>query len=71
MKKNMGKIDRAIRLIGGPVLVLLAIFVIKSAIWSWIIGGIGVVWFVTGLVSRCPGYMPFGVSTRKSEEKTT
>jgi hypothetical protein len=71
MKKNMGKIDRAVRLIGGPILVLLAILVIKSTVWSWIAGVIGVIWFITGLVSRCPAYLPFGRGTRKSEEKTT
>jgi fatty acid desaturase len=69
MKNNMGRLDRTIRLTAGPILILAAIFAIKSMIWSVVLAAIGIIWLVTGLITHCPAYLPFGLSTRKAEEK--
>lgn len=65
MKKNMGSLDRIIR-------TLLALFVgvlyytgVISGTTAIILGVIAVVFLLTSLVSTCPLYLPFGLSTKK------
>jgi hypothetical protein len=59
MKKNMGILDRRIRIVLGLLIVAAGIY-FKT--W-W--GLLGVVFLATSLVSWCPLYLPFGLSTRK------
>ena len=61
MKKNMGLLDRRIRIILGLLVVAAGIY-FKS---RW--GLIGVVFLATSLISWCPLYIPFGLSTRKKK----
>ena len=70
MKKNVGNIDRILRLTAGPILFLIAIFLIKSTLLAVILGILGIIWFLTGLIGHCPAYLPFGISTRKAREKS-
>ena len=65
MKKNMGTIDKVIRiLVAVIILVLYFTHVITGtlAVMLLVLGGVFV---VTSLLSTCPLYLPFGVSTRK------
>ena len=64
MAKNMGSADRIIRIILGVGFIVAAII---AGSWVWILGGLGVVFIATSLVSTCPLYMPFGISTRRSK----
>lgn len=59
MKKNMGILDRRIRIVLGLLIVAAGIY-FKT--W-W--GLVGVVFLATSLISWCPLYLPFGLSTRK------
>ena len=59
MKPNMGTIDRILRVVLGIGLISL-VFVGPQTPWGWI----GVVPLVTALLSWCPLYVPFGISTR-------
>jgi len=59
MKKNMGLLDRRIRIVLGLLIVTAGIY-FKT--W-W--GLIGVVFLATSLISWCPLYVPFRLSTRK------
>jgi hypothetical protein len=61
MKKNVGSIDRAIRVIVG--LVILAIGYRHRSWW----GLIGLLPILTALVRCCPAYLPFGISTCPAE----
>ncbi len=66
--KNVGPIDRAIRLIIGVSLTILA-FVLLGA-GSGAIGGIiaiaaGAVLLLTAAIGFCPAYLPFKMSTCK------
>lgn len=61
MKKNMGLWDRRIRLVLGLLVVAAGVY-FKS--W-W--GLVGVIFLATSLVSTCPLYLPFGLSTRKTK----
>jgi hypothetical protein len=60
MKKNVGSIDRIIRIVAGIAIGIAGIY-FKS--W-W--GLVGIVPVVTALISWCPLYLPFGISTCKS-----
>jgi len=65
MKKNMGTIDRIIRV---SLVVLIAILYFADVItgtWAIILGILAVVFLVTSLIGFCPLYLPFGISTRK------
>lgn len=65
MKKNMGTIDRIIRV---SLVVLIAVLYFTNVIsgtWAIILGVVAVVFLLTSLVGVCPLYMPFGISTRK------
>ncbi|MBS1636713.1 MAG: DUF2892 domain-containing protein [Bacteroidetes bacterium] len=65
MKKNMGSIDKAIRIL---IAVTIAILYFTNqisgtlAIIGLVVSGI---FILTSLISFCPLYLPFGLSTRK------
>lgn len=61
MKKNMGKADSWIRIILGLLIIAAGIY-FKS--W-W--GLIGIIPLATALISTCPLYLPFGISTRRTK----
>ena len=60
MVQNVGSVDRAIRIIGGVILIGLAATG-NIGLWGWI----GVIPLATGLIGICPAYLPFGISTCK------
>jgi len=69
-KKNVGRLDRIVRLIVGVALILIGLFPLGG--WRGNSAGIDVALFalwplMTGLVGFCGLYVPFGISTR--EEK--
>jgi len=62
MKKNVGTIDRVIRIVIGVAVIALGIY--HQAWW----GVLGIIPLFTASISSCPLYMPFGISTRKTTE---
>jgi hypothetical protein len=65
MKKNIGTIDKVIRILFAAVIaVLVAIHVVSGAA-AIIIGALGTVFLLTSFISFCPLYLPFGISTKK------
>lgn len=58
MSKNVGGIDRLLRILVGIVLVALAV---TGTVGLW--GYIGVVPLLTGAIGWCPAYLPFGLKT--------
>jgi len=65
MKKNMGNIDRSIRALLAVLVGVLYYTGIISGTTATILGALAIVFLLTSLVSSCPLYMPFGISTRK------
>lgn len=56
--KNVGGIDKILRIIVGLVLIAL-VFVGPQTVWGWI----GLVPLLTGLVGFCPIYKIFGLNS--------
>lgn len=64
MMKNVGGIDKIVRIAAGVILILLAITGIFSP-WGWI----GVLPLLTGLLGWCPAYSLFGIKTCPMSKK--
>lgn len=64
--KNVGGIDRALRIIVGIVLIAL-VFVGPKTPWGWV----GIIPLATALIGFCPAYKLFGLSTCPLENKTS
>jgi hypothetical protein len=58
--KNVGGVDRGVRIVVGLGLIGLAIAGV-GAPWTWI----GVLPLATGAIGWCPAYLPFGIKTCK------
>ena len=69
MKKNMGTLDKAIRIIVALVIVALYFANIINGITAIVAGVIAVIFFLTSVISFCPLYAPFGISTCKSKKQ--
>jgi len=65
MKKNMGATDRVIRTLIAITIGVLYLTGRISGTLAMVLGVVAIVFLVTSLVARCPGYLPLGVSTRK------
>ena len=68
MKKNMGTIDRVIRLLVVVVIAVLYYMGQLTGLEATILGIVAVAFLITSIVGWCPGYLPFGISTRKYTE---
>ena len=58
MKRNIGALDRALRIVAGLILLSL-VFVDPQTPWGWI----GLVLLATGLIGWCPPYALLGINT--------
>ncbi len=67
MKKNMGTIDKVIRILIAVVVLILYFANVISGTLAIILLALSVVFIVTSFISFCPLYLPFGLSTRKKE----
>ena len=67
MQKNVGTIDRVLRLVIGGVLIAYALNLISPDtgynVWGWI----GIIPIVTAVINFCPAYRIFGISSCKSD----
>jgi hypothetical protein len=58
MNKNIGALDRSLRVIGGLILISL-VFVGPHSLWGWI----GIIPLATALIGWCPLYTLLGINT--------
>jgi Protein of unknown function (DUF2892) len=65
MKKNMGSTDKAIRILMAGVIAVLYFTNVISSTLAIILGALAMVFLLTSLISFCPLYWPFGISTLK------
>jgi hypothetical protein len=66
-EKNVGMIDRVVRIILGIVLITAFVLGWVAAPWSYLVALIGVVALVTGALGTCPLYSILGMSTREKK----
>lgn len=65
MTRNVGGVDRMLRIFFGAILVALALFSTHElAVWGWI----GLIPLLTGTVRWCPVYLPFGLSSYRKKD---
>lgn len=68
MKKNMGTIDKVIRILVAVIVAVLYFTHVISGTLGIILLVLAGVFVLTSLISVCPLYMPFGLSTIKKEQ---
>jgi len=62
--QNESTIDRVIRVIGGLVLVALAVAGVVAAPWTYALWAVAAILLITGAVGFCPLYAVFRFRTR-------
>jgi hypothetical protein len=67
MKKNMGTVDKVIRVLVAVIILVLYFTHVVSGTLAVILLIIAGVFIVTSLLGFCPLYLLFGLSTRKKE----
>jgi di/tricarboxylate transporter len=67
MEKNMGLIDRWIRVILAAVIVTLYLTEVISGTAGVLLLALSAVLLVTSLIGSCPLYLPFGLNTLRKK----
>jgi hypothetical protein len=67
MTKNVGTIDKAIRLLVAVVVVVLYFTHVITGMLAIILLALAAIFVVTSLISLCPIWLALGVSTRKKD----
>ena len=62
-EKNVGMIDRVVRIILGIVLIGVFVLNMVAAPWSYLVALIGLIALITGAVGTCPLYSIIGLNT--------
>jgi Protein of unknown function (DUF2892) len=68
MKKNMGSTDKIIRIIIALAIGVLYYSGTISGTTALVLVIFAIIFAITSLVSFCPLYLPFGISTSKKKE---
>lgn len=67
MKKNMGSIDRIIRLLVAVVILILFLTKVVTGTLGIVLLVLAAIFVLTSLINFCPLYLPFKISTKKKE----
>ena len=70
MKKNVGSIDKVVRIIIAAVAVWAAYTNQVSSPWDYVLYAVAVIMVLTALMSTCPIWIVFGINTLKSKLKS-
>ena len=65
MKKNMGTVDKAIRVLVAAVLVVLYFAGVVTGVAGIVMLVVAGVFVLTSTIGICPLYLPFGLKTNK------
>lgn len=69
MKKSMGAVDKTIRILAAFVIAALYFFQVILGMVTIILLIIAGIFILTSLMSFCPLYLPFGISTGKKQQR--
>ena len=67
MKKNMGTMDKVVRILIAVVIAVLFFTNVISGTLGIILMALAVIFVLTSFISFCPLYLPFGLSTNKKK----
>ncbi len=67
MPKNMGLIDKLVRIAAAIIVAVLFFTGQISGTAAIVLGILAVVFIVTSLIGTCPLYLPFKIDTRKKK----
>ena len=67
MKKNMGTLDKVIRILAALVIVLLYVLDVVSGTFGIVLLALAAIFVLTSLIGLCPLYIPFGLNTGRKE----
>lgn len=70
MKKNMGSADRIIRVIIAAIIVVLYSTGAITGTVALVLIALSIIFVFTSVVSFCPLYLPFGLSTLRKKINT-
>jgi hypothetical protein len=65
MKKNMGSLDKGIRIIIAIAIALLYYFNVIEGTLAYVLMALAIIFLLTSFISFCPLYLPFGWNTCK------
>ncbi|GIV85732.1 MAG: membrane protein [Candidatus Roseilinea sp.] len=63
MKKNMGNLDRGIRIVAAVIVAALIATGTVSGVLAVVLGVLAAVFLLTSVIGFCPLYAPFGIRT--------
>lgn len=69
MKKNIGTLDRYIRILIAVVIGILYFTGVISDTLALILGAVAIILLLTSFVNFCPIWAAFGIDTRKKNHK--
>ena len=69
MTKNMGVVDRIIRIVLALVVLILYLTGVITGWLAIVLGILAVIWVLTSFVGFCPAYALFKISTQKKKKK--
>lgn len=70
IEKNLGTVDRALRIIAGAALLLAVPLVYAGPGYEWALWGlVGLMPLLSGLAGYCPPYDLLGINTRKKSSQ--
>lgn len=69
MKKNIGNVDKTIRILVAVVIAILYFTDVISGTLAIISGILAIVFVLTSFISFCPLYLPFGINTSKKKNR--
>jgi len=69
MKKNMGSMDKGIRIFLAVIIAILYFTNQITGVAAIVLGIFALVFLLTSLISFCPLYVPFKMSTLKKSDK--
>ena len=67
MKQNMGTVDRIVRTLLAVAVGVLYYLGIISGTVAIVLGALAVIFLLTSLISFCPLYLPFRLSTKSKD----
>lgn len=67
MKKNLGTIDKVIRILVAVILTVLFFGKVITGVMGIVLLVLAAVFVLTSLISFCPLYLPLGINTKKQK----